>query len=76
MSKAQGIFHFTSDCFKKFYLSRNVHQNKLTLSPVSEDFVFLELNALNISKSTGLYEIPAKFLKIGASILKNQSQPL
>ena len=35
-----------------------------------EEFVFKELSHLNSYKSAGLDEIPARFLKEGASLLK------
>ena len=37
---------------------------------MSEEFIYKELCSLNVSKSTRLDDIPAKFLKIRASILK------
>ena len=46
------------------------HQLQLVFKPVSEDFIYKELTCLNPSKSTGLYEIPAKFIKDGAYVLK------
>ena len=36
------------------------------LKHLSEEFVFKELRQLNCCKSTGLDEIPARFLKDGA----------
>jgi len=40
------------------------------LKTVSEDYVLKELNSLNITKSIGVDNIPARFLKDGASFLK------
>jgi hypothetical protein len=40
------------------------------LKHVSETFVYKELKNLNSSKSTGLDEIPARFLKDAASFFK------
>ena len=40
------------------------------LKTVSEDFVLKELNSLNITKSIGVDNLPARFLKDGASFLK------
>ena len=37
---------------------------------VDEDFIFKELANLNVSKSTGPDNIPARFLRDGASVLK------
>ena len=47
------LFDFNSDIFKQFYKSvlvNNLHQD---LSPVTEDFIFSELEKLNPNKSTG-----------------------
>ena len=43
----------------------------LRLSSVTIDYVFSELCKLQPSKSTGLDNIPARFLRDGASILKH-----
>ena len=51
-------------------LYSNSEREDFHLKHVSEDFVFKELNQLNSYKSTGSDEIPAKFLKEGASFLK------
>ena len=40
------------------------------LNLVSEELVFLELSKLSVNKSLGYDEIPAKFLKKGASEIK------
>ena len=40
------------------------------LHEVSEDFVYDELNNLNISKSTGLDGLAARFLKDAAEVIK------
>ena len=42
----------------------------MTLKPVREDFIYKELLKLNPTKSTGLDEIPAWFIRDGACILK------
>ena len=42
----------------------------MTLKPVSEDFIYKELLKLNPTKSTGFDEIPARFIRDGACILK------
>ena len=60
------------DC--SFALLKNFYNNSkredFYLRHVSEEFVFKELSQLNSYKSTGLDEIPARFLKEGASFLK------
>ena len=43
----------------------------LNISRVSEDFVYKELNKLNINKSTGIDGIKSKFLKDGADVIKS-----
>ena len=53
---------------KNFY--NNSKREDFYLRHVSEEFVFKELSQLNSYKSTGLDEIPARFLKEGASFLK------
>jgi hypothetical protein len=50
----------------KSVLVNNLHLD--LLSPVTEDFIFSELEKLNPNKSTGLDNIPARFLKDGACV--------
>ena len=65
------LFDFNSDIFKQFYKSVLVNNLHLDLlSPVTEDFIFSELEKLNPNKSTGLDNIPARFLKDGACVLQ------
>lgn len=61
-------FDFNSVLLKNFY--DNSEREVFYLKHVSEEFVFKELSQLNSYKSTGLDEIPARFLKDGASLLK------
>jgi hypothetical protein len=65
----KNLFSADSEIFKQFYRSKNV-QSQFKLVSVDEDFIFKELSKLNISKSTGLDNIPAKFLRDGAETLK------
>ena len=44
--------------------------NTLNLKTISEDLVYKELCGINVSKSTGLDEIPGRFIKDGATLLK------
>ena len=67
---AKNIFTVGSDIFQSFYRQRNPSKQVLLLQPVTEDFVFKELKCLNVTKSTGLDNIPARFLKDGAPVLK------
>ena len=66
----RNIYSVSSECFKSFYSSRNMNKSQFVLKPVSEDFIYKELTCLNPSKSTGLDEIPARFIKDGAYVLK------
>ena len=65
----KDIFSADSESIHELYEKKGVSQDKFELSPVSEQFIFNELRKLNVSKSTGLDMIPAKFLKEGAKIL-------
>ena len=58
-----------NDGIREFYERKGVRENSFELLPISEQFVLKELRKLNISKSTGLDMIPAKFLKDGAKVL-------
>jgi hypothetical protein len=71
LAKAKGIYSVTSQLFLNFYKRRNPHNKKIALQPVTEEFVFKELCSLNANKSTGLDEIPARFIKDGANVYKN-----
>ncbi len=65
-----NVFGTQSDCFKDFYRSKGIQPDQFRLSDVDEDFIFKELANLNVSKSTGPDNIPARFLRDGASVLK------
>ena len=64
------IFDTNSDIFKHFYKNRNPTNETFCLKTVSEDFIYKELDSLNLTKSTGVDNIPTRFLKDGASFLK------
>jgi hypothetical protein len=70
LAKAKGIYSVTSQLFLNFYKRRNPHNKKLVLQPVTEEFVFKELCSLNANKSTGVDEIPARFIKDGGNVIK------
>ena len=59
-----------SSTVKKYYANMNCRPNSFNLHPVSETFISNELNNLNINKSTGYDEIPAKFLKDSSSEIR------
>ncbi|KAJ8046701.1 RNA-directed DNA polymerase from mobile element jockey [Holothuria leucospilota] len=67
-----GKFDFDSSAFKNYYNKMNVVSNSFKLCKVSTDFVYNEICALKISKGTGLDGIPARFIKDGADVLKDQ----
>jgi len=67
-----GNFAVESENFLNFYKELGVTPDAFQLSPVSSDFIYKELCSLNINKSTGLDGIPARFLKDGAVLLKDQ----
>ena len=64
------LFSTSSEKFKNFYKARNSKGKVFRLHTVSEEFVYKELSSLNSSKSAGLDNISARFLKDGASFLK------
>lgn len=65
-----NIFHASSNAVKSFYNQRQQNNDEFILKHVSETFVYKELCNLNVSKSTGLDGIPAKFLKDAAPFIK------
>ena len=65
-----GLYRATSNIVIKFYDKRKKSDIRFNSKHVTEDFVYKELCSLNISKSTGLDGIPARFLKDAAPILK------
>ena len=69
---AFGKFDMDSETIQDYYKQMGVTNKGFKLSPVSSDFVFKELCSLKPNKSTGLDEIPARFLKDGATALKDQ----
>ena len=71
LPSATNKFSTESDVFKNYYKSKNVTSESFKVSPVSIDFVYKELLKLKANKSTGLDGIPAKFLKDGATVIKD-----
>ena len=70
MPKCTDIYGFTSDCFKSFYSCKNKEKKEIIQKPVTEDFVYKQILKLNPVKSTGLDDIPARFIRDGAPVLK------
>lgn len=66
---APRIFDVNSILFKQFYSKVTNNNLQLELTHVSEDFIYKELCSLNSFKSTGIDNIPARFVKDGASAL-------
>ena len=65
-----NIFSTFSNLLKYFYLAKNITPNSFILTPVSEQFVNVELGQINIHKSTGFDEIPARFIRDASSEIK------
>lgn len=66
---APGLFDINSNLFKQFYCKVTNNNLELKLTSVNKDFIYKELCNLNSFKSTGLDNIPARFIKDGASAL-------
>ena len=64
------IFDVESFKFKEFYAKKGIMPKSFKPSRVSEDYILKKLCKLNPNKSTGIDEIPAKFLKDGATEIK------
>ena len=64
---------FGKENFSDFYDKKGITPGKFKLEPVSVDDVYKELNGLDARKSTGLDNIPSRFLKEGAEHL---AQPI
>ena len=65
-----NIFTTDSAIFKNFYQDKGICSGSFKLGCVSEEFIERELLQLNPNKSTGLDNIPARFLRDGSTILK------
>ena len=63
------LFDYDSVFFKAFYEGKNKEKKVFSLKTVSEQFVHEEILNLNPAKSTGLDDIPARFIRDGALIL-------
>ena len=63
LPSCSNLFGTDSNIFKLFYSSKLTDGTPCVLTPVSECFVLKELLKLNSSKSTGLDELPARFIK-------------
>ena len=66
----KNLYGSNSANLKDFYSKNKSERETFHLKHVSEEFVLKELRQLNPCKSTGLNEIPARFLKEGADFLK------
>ena len=69
----KGLGKYGMDFVHDFYHKKNVKQNGFSLAKVDEEKVLTMLQKINTSKSTGLDNLPAKFLKDAAPII---SKPL
>ena len=68
-----NLFDTGSYKFRDFYQNRNVQQDGFALTSVGEDFIYKELCKLSSSKGTGSDNIPARFVKDAASVLKKKT---
>ena len=55
--------------FRDYYRQKGIHRGSFEISPVSRQFVFDQLSALVVGKSTGLDGISVRFLRDGAVLL-------
>ena len=65
-----NIYSTLSPLVKQFYRDKNVRPNSFKLQPISDNFVNIELNNLNVNKSTGYDEIQGKFLRDGSTEIR------
>ena len=63
------IFDVNSFLFQQFYKKVTNQSLQLKLTPVKEDYIYKELKTLNSYKSTGIDNIPARFIRDGAKPL-------
>ena len=70
LPKCTKVFDYDSVFFKALYEGKNKDKKVFSLITVGEQFVLREILNLNPAKSTGLDDIPARFIRDGASILK------
>lgn len=69
LPSAPNIFNTDSIPFKQFYSKVTKDHLELKLTHVTEDFIYKEISNLNTFKSTGIDNIPARFIKDGAIVL-------
>ncbi|XP_071944876.1 uncharacterized protein [Antedon mediterranea] len=65
-----NLFSGGSNAFKNYYNSKIKHVSGFSLEEIDESLIEEELRNLNPSKSVGLDQIPAKFLRDGAPNIK------
>ena len=66
---ATNKFSTDSEILKQLYRNKIKHKSRFRLKTISELDILKELQNVNIYKSTGLDNIPAKFIKDGAPAL-------
>ena len=64
-----GFFSTTSSTFINFYRRKGIFGPCFTLMPVSRHFILTQLLSFDPKKSTGLDEVPPRFLRDGAEHL-------
>ena len=65
LPQSTGIFN--EQHVKDHYKTKNVVENSLNLTVVSEDQVLKIIHAIGINKATGLDNLPSRFIKDGAN---------
>lgn len=65
---SDGLYNVDSERFCKFY--ENIPADSFQIHEVTTDFVLEEILKLNSNKSTGLDNIPARFLKDAAEVVQ------
>jgi hypothetical protein len=65
LPQSTGIFN--EQHVKDYYKTKNVVDNSLNLTVVSEDQVLKIIHAIGINKATGLDNLPSRFIKDGAN---------
>ena len=70
LPKCSGKYHVNSFFFRNFYADKGVAENAFVLKEVSEDYIFKELQNLKGNKGTGIDQMPARFIKDAACVIK------
>ena len=58
------------DKVRRNYRNKGVNEGEMKISPVTEDYIYRLLRKLDRGKSTGLDDLPAKFIVDSAEVTK------